>query len=60
MLVRAGQDAMEELLHYEDDNDFETEVKSLHNNPESMEFLAQLSQEEAVISMEALKSFGFR
>ena len=46
---------MEELLHYEDDNDFETEVKSLHNNPESMEFLAQLSQEEAVISMEALK-----
>lgn len=39
---------MEELIHRE------AEVESLRNNPEFIEFLAQLSQEEAVISLETL------
>lgn len=46
---------MEELLYLEDDDDFETEVESLRNNPEFMAFLARLSQEEAVVSLEALR-----
>ena len=44
---------MNELLHSEDDDNFEAEVESLRNNPEFMEFLGQLSHEEAVISLEA-------
>lgn len=44
---------MEELLHCEDDDDFEAEVESSRNNPEFMEFFARLSQEEAVVSLEA-------
>ena len=46
---------MEELLHCEEDDDFEAEVESLRNNPEFMAFLAQLSQEETVVSLEALR-----
>lgn len=46
---------MEELLHCEEDDDFEAEVESLHNNPEFVAFLAQLSQEETVVSLEALR-----
>ena len=44
---------MEKSLCGEDD-DFEAEVESLRNNPEFMEFLVQLSQEEAVIFLKAL------
>ena len=36
-------------------NDFESEVKSLRNNPAFLEFLAELSQEETVISLEDLR-----
>lgn len=46
---------MEELLHCEDDDDFEAEAESLRNNPEFMAFVAQLSQEETVVSLEALR-----
>jgi hypothetical protein len=35
--------------------DFEAEVESLRNNPEFLEFLEQLSQDEAVISLENLR-----
>lgn len=36
-------------------DDFEAEVESLRNNPEFLEFLEQLSQDEAVISLEDLR-----
>lgn len=46
---------MEKLRRSKDDDDFEAEVESLPNNPEFMASLAQLSQEETVVSLETLR-----